>query len=163
GHRLEYEWLRAGQGDRPTLVFLHEGLGSISQWRDFPLAVARATGCDALVYSRWGHGRSDPVDLPRPLDFMTPEARGPLPELPAQTGISRAVLIGHSDGGSIALIHAADAGARGQPRLDGLVLLAPHVFVEDLSVASIQAARDAYRRGLRERLRRHHGDNVDGA
>jgi pimeloyl-ACP methyl ester carboxylesterase len=173
GHRLEYEFLRAGTApdradDRPTLVFLHEGLGSVSLWRDFPRAVVDATGCDALLYSRWGHGRSDGVDLPRPLDFMTDEARV-LTEVLAQAGVTRALLVGHSDGGSIALLHAA--GAFGPPpgpeRLSGLVLLAPHVFVEDISVASIQRTRDEYRadrrdKGLRERLRRHHGDQVDG-
>jgi pimeloyl-ACP methyl ester carboxylesterase len=156
GHRLEYERV---EGRGPTLVFLHEGLGSITQWRDFPRALAAATGCPALVYSRWGHGQSDPVELPRPLDFMHDEARRALPEILEQMGIDEAILVGHSDGASIAIIHAGEGG----PRIRGLVLEAPHVFVEDLTIESIARARDDYATThLRERLSRHHAD-VDGA
>ncbi len=145
---------------RPTLVFLHEGLGSVSQWRDFPQALADATGCPGLAYSRQGYGRSDPVSLPRPLSFMHDEARGALPALLAAAGIEEAVLVGHSDGASIALVYAGEDGRR----LRGLVLEAPHVFVEELSLASIARTRESYRTtDLRERLLRHHGPNVDGA
>ena len=149
-----------GSGPRPTLVFLHEGLGSLGQWRDFPQALADATGCAAFAYSRRGYGRSAPIALPRPLSFMEDEARRTLPALLAAAGIEDAILVGHSDGASIALLYASD----GHPRLKALVLEAPHVFVEELSLASIARARESYRKGdLRARLLRHHGENVDGA
>ncbi|MCZ7678331.1 MAG: alpha/beta hydrolase [Sandaracinaceae bacterium] len=152
------EVARIGRSDAgPTLVFLHEGLGSVSAWRDFPAAVARATSCPALVYSRAGYGRSDPVALPRPLTYMHDEAREVLPELLDATGVDDAVLIGHSDGGSIALMYAASS--HGRARVRGLVLEAPHVFCEDRSVEAIARARDEYLHGgLRERLARHHAD-----
>jgi pimeloyl-ACP methyl ester carboxylesterase len=153
GHLLEARWI----GDRsrtPALLFLHEGLGSVSQWRDFPAALSDGTGLPALVYSRRGHGQSDPVPLPRPLTYMQDEAHHDLPALLDTAGISRAILIGHSDGASIALVHAALDGGR---RVAALVLEAPHVFVEDLSIDSIRAAREAYAHGdLRARLARHH-------
>jgi pimeloyl-ACP methyl ester carboxylesterase len=158
GRRLEVERIPAGGPGRPTLVFLHEGLGSVAMWRDFPARVAHACGCDALVYSRYGYGRSDPLEGPRSVRYMHDEALVALPDLLRATGIVRPLLVGHSDGGSIALIHA---GA-GHP-VAGLVLLAPHVFVEDVSVASIAAAGRAYATGdLRSRLARYH-DDVDGA
>jgi pimeloyl-ACP methyl ester carboxylesterase len=140
-------------------VFLHEGLGSAGLWRDFPGRVAEAVGRPTtLVYSRLGYGRSAPVALPRPVSYMHDEALEALPSLLDETGIDRPVLVGHSDGASIALIHA---GA-GFP-VDALVLLAPHVFVEDRSIAGIEAATVAYEHGdLRRRLTRHH-DDVDGA
>jgi pimeloyl-ACP methyl ester carboxylesterase len=157
--RIEYERIPAASPGRPPLVFLHEGLGSVAMWKEFPERVARATGCGALVYSRHGYGRSDPITAPRPVRYMHDEALIALPALLDALGIERPVLVGHSDGGSIALIHA---GGSGRP-VGGLVLLAPHVFVEDLSVASIAAAREAYETGdLRERLARYHAD-VDSA
>jgi pimeloyl-ACP methyl ester carboxylesterase len=160
GHRVEYELSPAHDGGGATLVFLHEGLGCISTWRDFPNEVAAATGLPALVYSRWGYGGSDPVTLPRPLTYMHDEAKV-LPELLDALRIREAVLVGHSDGASIAIIHA---GSDPGPRLSGLVLFAPHVFVEDISIASIAAAKEAYETGdLRARLARHHGSNADGA
>jgi pimeloyl-ACP methyl ester carboxylesterase len=160
GARLEVARCGEPVGGRPTLVFLHEGLGSLSLWRDFPQSVADATGCPALAYSRQGYGRSDPVQLPRPLSFMHDEARVALPALLAAAGIEDAILIGHSDGASIAIIYAGESEAR----LRGLVLEAPHVFVEPVCVESIAKVRDSYRTsGLRERLARHHGANVDGA
>jgi pimeloyl-ACP methyl ester carboxylesterase len=159
GHRLEYEWLGPPAGAAPTLVFLHEGLGSVSLWRDFPARLAAATGCGALVYSRWGYGKSDPVTLPRPLTYMHDEAKV-LPELLATLGIEDAILVGHSDGASIALIYA---GSSPSPGLRGLVVEAPHVFAEDLSVRSIAKAAKAYKSGgLRTPLGRHH-DDPDGA
>jgi pimeloyl-ACP methyl ester carboxylesterase len=160
-HRLEV--LRYGGRDDGalTLVLLHEGLGCITTWRDFPADLAEATGMQVVAYSRWGYGQSDPVVPPRPLRYMHDEALDALPEVLDQCGVRRAVLVGHSDGGSIALIHAA--AARGRERVEGLALLAPHVFCEPLSVASIEEARTAFlETDLRERLARHHRD-VDGA
>jgi pimeloyl-ACP methyl ester carboxylesterase len=151
GHRLEYEFIRRG-GAR-TIVFLHEGLGSLAMWRDFPARVADATGCDALVYSRWGYGKSDRLGEPRAVDFMHREALETLPELLEKLDVREPVLFGHSDGGSIALIHASEHPAA------GLIVMAPHVFVEDLSIASIEEAKRAYETtGLREKLARHHDD-----
>jgi pimeloyl-ACP methyl ester carboxylesterase len=161
GQRLEHRLVGPSPDAAPTLVFLHEGLGSVSAWRDFPDRVAAATGLGALVYSRRGYGGSDPAPLPRPVGFMHDEAITVLPAVLDAAGVRRALLVGHSDGASIALIHAARFPG---PRVVAAVLIAPHVFVEDLTVASIAAAADAYRAGpLRARLERHHGDNVDGA
>jgi pimeloyl-ACP methyl ester carboxylesterase len=161
GRRLECAWHGPGPEAAPTLVFLHEGLGSASTWRGFPARLAAATGCGALVYSRAGHGGSDPVPLPRPLRFMHDEAQESLPEVLRAAGIREAVLVGHSDGASIALIHAGTAAT---PGLRGLALEAPHVFVEDVSVRSIEAAAERYRSGdLRPALARHHGANVEVA
>jgi pimeloyl-ACP methyl ester carboxylesterase len=162
GRRLELEWLGPGPEDAPTLVFLHDGLGSVSTWRGFPAALADATGCGALVYSRFGYGASDPVPLPRPLTYMHDEGLRLLGQVLDLAGVSSALLVGHSDGGSIALLHAATPGA--SPRVKGLLLEAPHVFCEDCSVEAIERARRDYLDGdLRERLERHHGPNVDCA
>ena len=149
--------LADGAPDRPALVFLHEGLGSIGLWRSFPADVRTATGDPTtLVWSRHGYGRSAVVNEPRTVDYMHHEALDVLPALLARLGIERPVLVGHSDGASIALIHA---GA-GHP-VAGVVVIAPHVFVEDVSTVGIEAARDAYVSGdLRDRLARHH-DDVD--
>jgi len=147
----------------PTLVFLHEGLGSVSLWRDFPRKLARETGLGAFVYSRLGYGRSDRGRrTPRPLDYFEKEARGPLPELLHAADIRRYILVGHSDGGSIALYHAARPdSAEG---LVGVITEAAHVFCEPITIRSIEKARDAYREGdLRERLARHHPTDVDRA
>ena len=153
GHRLEVDRI-GGDAARPTLVFLHEGLGSVSLWKDFPAQVAAATRCPAVVYSRYGYGGSDVLEAPFAVDYMHREALETLPELLAALGIERPVLVGHSDGASIALIHA---GAR--DGLTGLVALAPHVFVEDLSVRSIAEAKVAFETTeLPEKLARHHAD-----
>lgn len=161
GHGLEYLWLGPPPEDAPTLVFLHEGLGCVSTWRDFPARVSEATGCGALVYSRAGYGNSAPVTLPRPVSFMHDEALVTLPEVLDAAGVRECVLVGHSDGGSIALIYAG--GVR-DGRLRGLILEAPHVFVEDLSVASIYRAAEQYREGgLKAALERHHGENTECA
>jgi pimeloyl-ACP methyl ester carboxylesterase len=145
-------------GDEPVLVLLHEGLGSIGLWRRVPAALHDATGRRTVTYSRAGYGRSGPVPLPRPLTYMHDEADVVLPALLAGLGIERPVLVGHSDGASIALL-AAGAGVP----VTALVLLAPHVIVEDVSVAAIAAARTAYAdTDLRDRLARHH-DHVDVA
>ena len=160
--RLELRAFGPSPAQAPTLVFLHEGLGCVATWRDFPAQLAEATGCGALVYSRKGYGNSQPVSLPRPIDYMQDEGLISLPALLAATQVKDAILIGHSDGGSIALVYAGSH--RETPRLRGLVLEAPHVFCEEISVRSIEKARQNYREGdLRERLRRHHRDNVDCA
>jgi pimeloyl-ACP methyl ester carboxylesterase len=140
-------------GAEPALVFLHEGLGSVDLWRAFPADLAAATGRRAFIYSRAGHGESDVPDAPRTPRFMHDEALEVLPGLLAEHGIERPVLVGHSDGASIALIHAA------RHPVDSLVLLAPHVFVEELSVTSIAEARDTFETtDLRERMGRYHRD-----
>jgi pimeloyl-ACP methyl ester carboxylesterase len=158
-HRVEYERIGGGPAAGGTLVFLHEGLGSIAMWRDFPEAVARATGCEALVYSRYGYGNSDPLAEPRAVRYMHVEALVALPELLDALAIERPILVGHSDGGSIALIHAG-AGIR---PVRAVVTLAAHVIVEDRSVAGIEAAKTAFESAdLRSKLARYHAD-VDSA
>ncbi len=158
-HRIEYERIEVAGDRRAALVFLHEGLGSISMWRDFPERVARATQCDAIVYSRHGYGNSDPLTQPRAVRYMHDEALIALPQLLDRLEIDRPILIGHSDGASIALIYAG-AGAR---PVSAVVTLAAHVLVEDLSVASIAGAKTAYETtDLRRRLARYHAD-VDSA
>ncbi|MEO6419903.1 MAG: alpha/beta hydrolase [Polyangiaceae bacterium] len=144
----------------PTLVFLHEGLGSVEMWRDFPERVAKATGLGALVYSRRGYGASEPAVLPRSVRFMHDEAYDVLPEVLDAAAISKAILVGHSDGGSIALLHAARFGP---PRIQAVIAMAPHVFVEEVALTNIQKAAVAYEQGdLRAKLARYHAD-VDGA
>jgi pimeloyl-ACP methyl ester carboxylesterase len=158
GRRIEYGFVpaTAGGGD---LVMLHEGLGSVSMWRDFPEQLARITGCRTLVYSRHGYGRSSPLDAPRSVDYMHEEARIWLPAILERLGIRRPLLFGHSDGASIALIHAASS----ESEIAGIVALAPHVKVEDLTVRSIAAVKSAYMESdLSARLARHHAD-VDSA
>jgi pimeloyl-ACP methyl ester carboxylesterase len=154
--RLPSAHPRAGA---PAMVFLHEGLGSVSMWRDFPQRVADAAGCEAVVYSRFGYGRSDPASLPRTTRYMHDEALLALPELLDRLGIGRPILFGHSDGASIALIHAG-----GCPRpVSGVIAMAPHVMVEDISVTSIAAAKLAYQTtDLPKRLGRYH-EHVDAA
>lgn len=161
GVRLEYRFLRPqGSESSPTLVFLHEGLGSTSLWRDFPDQLAERTGCGALVYSRAGYGKSDPVPLPRPVRFMHDEATV-LPKVLKAAGVRESILVGHSDGASISLIHAG----RDQPEgLRGLILEAPHVFTEPGGLESIAKIAETYRTtDLQDRLARHHGENVDVA
>ncbi|MFL6193435.1 MAG: alpha/beta fold hydrolase [Thermoanaerobaculia bacterium] len=158
GVRLEARWSGPPPESAPTLVFLHEGLGSLSQWRDFPDRLAAATGCGALAYSRAGYGRSDPIALPRPVRFMHDEAKV-LARVLETAGVRRALLVGHSDGASISIIHAG-----GDPRVDllGLILEAPHVFTEPHGLASIARIREAYATSdLPERLAKHHGANTE--
>jgi pimeloyl-ACP methyl ester carboxylesterase len=161
GYRLEYEWHGPRPEAAPTLVFLHEGLGCVTMWRDFPARLAEATGLGALVYSRAGYGSSDPVPVPRPLRFMHDEALRVLPEVLDAMQVRDAILVGHSDGGSIALLHAG--GVPG-PKVRALILEAPHVFCEHISIERISLATEKYREGdLRRALERHHGPNVDVA
>jgi len=156
--RLEYAQITPRVSRGPTLVLLHEGLGSVSTWRDFPELLSGKTGCRALVYSRAGYGRSDPVTLPRPIDFMHRDAVV-LARLMEALEIEQPILVGHSDGGSIALIYAGSSPAR---EAGGLILEAPHVFVEEHGLRSIASMGREYERGaLRDRLRRHHGANTE--
>lgn len=159
--RIEYQWIAPQRARAPLLVFLHEGLGSVAMWRDFPQRLCDAAGCRGLVYSRPGYGRSTPraANESWDLDFMHRQAHDVLPALFDALGIAPATdrvwLFGHSDGGSIALLHAA----RFPAGVAGLVVLAPHVMVEDISVASIEQARTAYQTtDLRTRLARYHDD-----
>lgn len=159
GRRLEYNWHGPAPCEAPTLVLLHQGLGCVETWKDFPEHLARATGLGVFVFSRQGYGRSDPCDLPRPLDYMQREALEWLPKLLDAAGIEQCVLVGHSDGGSIAIVHA---GAVEDARVRGLVLEAPHVFVEDLSVNSIADAKTEYETGdLKARIAKRHGSNAE--
>ena len=161
GNALEVRWDGPSPDDAPTIVFLHEGLGCVSMWRDFPAKLAEATNCGALTYSRQGYGRSDPCTLPRPVRFMHDEGLIVLPALLETAGVRECVLVGHSDGGSIAIVYAGGTPA---PPLRGIITQAAHVFCEELSVRSIRKARDAFSNGdLREGLERHHGANTDCA
>src|SRR5712692_6587909 len=140
-------------GTDPTIVMLHEGLGSIAMWKDFPERVAEATGCGVLVYSRYGHGKSERLADKRSVDFMHHEAKVVLPELLCQFEIERPILLGHSDGASMALIYAGTW----PERVRALILEAPHVFVEDVSIQSITAIRKFYEASdLAQRLARYH-------
>lgn len=152
GRRLEILDL-PGDRDQPPLILLHEGLGSIDLWRSFPADLHRALPRRLVAFSRHGHGRSAAPAEPRTHAFFHEEALRVLPELRVQLGLSEPVLVGHSDGASIALIHAA------HHRVRGLVLLAPHVFVEPITVDAIRETRQAYVDGaLRRRMARHHDD-----
>ncbi len=162
GSRLEVGWFGPGPAEAATLVLLHEGLGCVAAWRDWPAELAAASGLGVLVYSRRGYGGSEGRAPPWPLTYMHEEGLEVLPALLDVMGVRRAVLVGHSDGGSIALIHAG-SGCAGE-RVLGVVTLAAHVFCEDVSVAAISAARTAYVEGdLRARLRKYHGARVDDA
>ena len=155
GRSIAYEWIGEPASGKPTLVFLHEGLGSIRQWRDFPDKVAAATGCRALVYDRYGYGQSDVLqEARRTVRFMHDEALQALPELLRALVIENPLLIGHSDGASIALIH----GGAGHD-LRGVVAMAPHVFIEPICLTSIQKAAQAFEStDLAQRLGRYHRD-----
>src|SRR5258706_11507799 len=153
-HRLEVADIAARKPGRPALLFLHEGLGSLSMWRDFPECVAARSGCRTVVYSRAGFGRSSPRVDPYTSTFMHEEALEILPALRERLAIENPVLIGHSTGASMALIHAASE------RVPGVVAMAPFAFVEQSNLESIRAARERYAH-IRDRLARHH-DDVDG-
>jgi pimeloyl-ACP methyl ester carboxylesterase len=140
-------------GDAPAVVLLHEGLGSVRLWREFPAALAEATGTRVVAFSRFGHGDSDPPPRPRTPRFMHEEALDVLPAVLRAVGVDEPVLVGHSDGASIALIHAAAHPVR------GVVAIAPHVFVEEMCLAEIREAKRAFEAdGLRARMARHHRD-----
>ena len=155
GHSLEAVRFEARDSALPTVVMLHEGLGSVSHWKDFPYRLADDTGAAVFVYSRYGHGGSDCLQEPRSVSYMHHEAQIVLPEILRKARIRRPVLLGHSDGASISIIYAGTF----PDSLAGLILEAPHVFVEDISVASIAEAREAYRKtDLPQRLARHHAN-----
>jgi pimeloyl-ACP methyl ester carboxylesterase len=159
GASLEFERIESAASKALTIVMLHEGLGSVAMWRDFPARLAAVSGANVLLYSRRGYGRSPSLSASRSVDYMHEEALQSLPALLDSLQIEKPVLFGHSDGASIALIYAA---ASSRP-VSGVVAMAPHVLVEDISISSIAAAREAYlTTNLRERLARYHLD-VDGA
>ncbi|MFC1884707.1 alpha/beta fold hydrolase [Thermodesulfobacteriota bacterium] len=161
GKRLEIEWHGPDPEEAPTLIFLHEGLGCVSMWRDFPSKLASVTNCGALVYSREGYGKSDPCRLPRQIKFMHNEGLEILPEIIQSAGIKECILVGHSDGGSIAIIYAGGTAAT---PLRGLVTEAAHVFCEEISVRSIQEAKVSFEQGdLKEKLEKFHGKNTNCA
>lgn len=144
----------------PTLIFLHEGLGSIAQWRDFPFAVSLATHLPAVIYERWGYGNADPLDRPRSARYLHEEALQSLPEVLQQLQVNDAILIGHSDGGSMALIFAATW----PEKVRGMITEAAHVFVEDVTTAGIREAVSIYTStDLPQRLFKYHGANTDRA
>jgi pimeloyl-ACP methyl ester carboxylesterase len=162
GHRLRAKTIeppsRPVPAGRPTLVFLHEGLGCIEQWRDFPRLLVEATGLPALVYDRYGHGGSDLLQEPRNSTYQQHEAEASLPEVLEAFGVTRPILIGHSDGGTIALLYAA----RFPRHPMGIITEAAHVFVEEITLAGIRNAVGAFQNGgLRERLGRFHGERTD--
>ena len=189
GGTLETGWWGPAPSDAPTIVLLHEGLGSVALWRDVPERLAEATGWGVFAYSRFGYGQSDTVKLPRPMSYMHDEARVALPRVLRAAGIERTVLIGHSDGGSIAAIYAGmvspetdritspyragdphpsspsptQSAPAAPPLLLGLVTIAAHFFVEDLNIESIRQIKITYETSdLRPRLARYHRD-VDAA
>ena len=160
GSELEYRMIGPAPADAPTIVMLHEGLGSAGLWSDFPDRLQAATGAGIFAWSRAGYGASTPVKLPRGIDYMHIEAQVVLPELLDQIGFRRGLLLGHSDGASIAAIYA---GSHQDHRVEGVAMIAPHFIIEDISVASIASIRIAYETaGLKAKLARWHKD-VDNA
>ncbi len=160
GYAIEFERL-PGRQQGPTLVLLHEGLGCVAMWRRFPLLLSEATGLPVLSYSRPGYGRSSSIPLPRPLDFHSRDALDVLPHILDAATIEDCILIGHSDGASIAVVYA---GATQDPRVRALVLMAPHVLTEQKTVMNIAEAKRSFEAtDLREKLARYHGENVDCA
>ena len=161
GVSLEVKWLGLADSQMPVLVFLHEGLGCVALWRDFPEKLCQQLGLRGFVFSRQGYGASDPIPLPRPVEFMHHEGMETLPKVLDAAGIDETILIGHSDGGSISLINA---GGVKDPRVKAVITLAAHVFNEDITVKSIEEAKVAFETtNLRDRLAKYHGDNVDCA
>jgi pimeloyl-ACP methyl ester carboxylesterase len=157
---LEYRMIGPAPEDAPTIVMLHEGLGSVGLWGEFPEKLQAATGAGVFVYSRAGYGASSPAKLPRPLDYMQIEALDVLPKLLDAIGFRRGILVGHSDGASIAAIHA---GGTGDHRVRAIALIAPHFFTEDMGIAAIAEIKTAYETtDLRAKLARWHRD-VDNA
>ena len=158
GCRLEYRDIPASAADRPALLLLHEGLGCVAMWRHFPEKLAAATGCRVIVWSRAGYGGSEPWPEPRKPDYMHREAQQALPEFLAALRLERPVLIGHSDGGSIALIFAGSFPAAAR----GIAVLAPHEFVEEVTLAGIRAARTAWENtDLPRKLARYHHERTE--
>lgn len=158
GRSLRGHWRGARPAQAPTLVFLHDALGSVRLWRDFPDQLVKATGCGALVYDRWGSGDAESLVPPFARDYLQREALDALPEVLAQTGVREAILVGQSDGASIALAYA---GAHPE-RVHGVIALSPHLFVEARTLAQVrEQIRDFESGDLKARLRRHHGANTE--
>jgi pimeloyl-ACP methyl ester carboxylesterase len=154
--RLEYRMIGPRPDAAPTIVMLHEGLGCVGLWGAFPEQLASATGAGVFVYSRAGYGGSSPGQLPRSANFMHEEALEVLPRVLAAIGFQRGILLGHSDGASIATIYA---GSVQDHRVRGLVLMAPHFFTEEMGLAQIRRTREEFAAGaLREKLKRWHSD-----
>lgn len=157
GVALDYVWHGPQPDAAPTIVLLHEGLGCIASWLDFPARLSEATGCGVLVYSRQGYGNS--AALPRPLSHMHDEAETTLPAILDHWGLRKVFLVGHSDGASIAAIYA---GSHADHRVRAVVLMTPHFFNEEICINAVREAKKAYAEGpLKENLARYHGDNVD--
>lgn len=157
--KIEIQWYRKGKKEFPTLIFLHEGLGCTRMWKNFPEVVSRATGCPALVFSRFGYGHSDPCPIPWKINFMHKEALKILPDILRKTQIKSYILIGHSDGGSISLIFAGSPCSKG---LKGLITMAAHVFCEQITVDCIRQAKKNYEhRDLKKGLEKYHGKNTE--
>ena len=154
---LEAAWHGPRANEAATMVLLHEGLGSVSAWKDWPAELAEKSGFGVLAYSRFGYGGSSSATIPRPVSYMHEEAERVLPTVIAQTHLEKFILVGHSDGASIAILYAG--GEHVSRGLKGAVLMSPHVFVEDVSIASIERARDAFASSeLKSRLAKHHRD-----
>lgn len=161
GQRLEVARFGPREAPGPTLVLLHQGLGCVAMWRDYPARLAQASGLETLVYSRLGYGRSAPLTGPREVRFMHDEGLEVLPALLEAAGVDDFILVGHSDGASIAIIYA---GGVGHPGLRGLVLEAPHVFIEEICIASVAAIAERFRTtDMARGFARYHGDNTEGA
>ena len=159
--KIEIQWHNAKITNRPTLVFMHEGLGCAGMWKDFPKRVSDSTGCPSFVFSRFGYGNSDYSSLPWKINFMHTQALKLLPQILKQAGIEKYILIGHSDGGSIGIISAGSKDTKG---LLGLITLAAHVFCEQRTVDSIQQAKINYeQQDLKKALQKYHGKNTGNA
>ena len=161
--RLEYRYVKASKSTDLTIILLHEGLGCTALGKNIPNEISETLGCDVFAYSRLGYGGSSPVDGDRKIDYMHVEAEQYLPLVVDFINPERYVVLGHSDGGSIATIFVgSDQTLRARKNLQGIILLAPHFFVEDVSIASIQEAGHHYKAGqLRQQLAFYHGKNVD--
>lgn len=156
GARLEYACWGPAPDQAPTIVLLHEGLGCVALWRDFPQRLAEATGMGVLAYSRAGYGQSDGKALPWPINYMTDEAEEVLPLVLEQIGFRSGILMGHSDGATIASIYC---GSVSDARVRGLIVMAPHYFTEPMGLAAIAQAKVAYDSGdLKPRLAKYHRD-----
>ncbi|MCD4744652.1 MAG: alpha/beta hydrolase [Desulfobacteraceae bacterium] len=159
--KIEIQWCNVEITNRPTLVFMHEGLGCAGMWKDFPKRLSDSTGCPSFVFSRFGYGNSDPSSLPWKINFMHTQALELLPQILKQAGIKKYIFIGHSDGGSIGIISAGRTNTKG---LKGLITLSAHVFCEQYSVDSIQQAKINYeQKDLKKALQKYHGKNTDNA
>lgn len=163
GKPVQIEYLRQDKGlpDHPVLVFLHEGLGTADSWKSVPKELGCRTRCRVFCYTRLGYGRSSGLELPRKINYLHSEALKILPQVLAAAGIDRYILVGHSDGGSIALIYGGGLRPDG---LKGIITLAAHLFCEPITVQGLRQARDWYVKGdLKAKLERVHGANTEAA